>query len=163
MPWDPEILAILAGTLVVGVGVGFAVGRRTGQAHARILELQARVETLSKERESVRAELEARKDELRRAREEHEAYRGEVSAHFSGTSDLLRDLTLQYRAVYDHLARGAGALCPEGAVALAQGLESEALPEPQAAPAKPAAEPPAKEPERSRGVEPLRSLLERDG
>src|SRR5690606_28886567 len=41
-------------------------------------------------------------------------------------SRLLRDLTLQYRNVYEHLAEGARTLCPEGAQLLAPSLAEEA-------------------------------------
>ena len=47
--------------------------------------------------------------------------------HFTGTSGLLRDLTVQYRSVYDHLTKGATSLCPEGSVDLLEGLQSERL------------------------------------
>jgi uncharacterized membrane-anchored protein YhcB (DUF1043 family) len=42
---------------------------------------------------------------------------------------MLRDLTHQYRAVYDHLTKGATSLCPEGSIDLLEGLRSEKLPE----------------------------------
>ena len=47
--------------------------------------------------------------------------------YFSGTSDLLRDLTVQYRSVYEHLTRGASTLCPEGFVGLTEGLPKPEL------------------------------------
>jgi uncharacterized membrane-anchored protein YhcB (DUF1043 family) len=52
--------------------------------------------------------------------------------HFSGTSDLLRDLTVQYRSVYEHLTKGASTLCPEGFVGLTEGLPVPQLAEPSA-------------------------------
>ena len=48
-------------------------------------------------------------------------------SHFTGASDLLRDLTVQYRAVYDHLTEGATGLCPPGSVGLQEGLQVEQL------------------------------------
>ena len=62
-------------------------------------------------------------------REELEQYRHRVAEHFDGTSKLLHDLTLQYRAVYEHLAEGAQSLCPEGSNLLAPSLAQAALPE----------------------------------
>jgi uncharacterized protein len=49
--------------------------------------------------------------ELDRVRSEYEAFRGDVNQHFQKTSDLFQDMTVQYRAFYEHLATGAHALC----------------------------------------------------
>jgi len=68
-------------------------------------------------------------EELRSAEAEHGRYRAQVSEHFGETSRRLRDLTLQYKSVYEHLADGARALCPEGAVEIAPSLAEAALPE----------------------------------
>jgi uncharacterized membrane-anchored protein YhcB (DUF1043 family) len=77
-------------------------------------------------REATRArQLE---EELRLAQEEHGRYRAQVSEHFGETSKRLRDLTLQYKSVYEHLADGARTLCPEGAVEIAPSLAEAALP-----------------------------------
>ena len=80
-----------------------------------------------------------------RARRGYEDYRKQVADHFSETSERLHDLTLQYRAVYEHLAKGATELCPEGFSKLEGGLGLDALPEevaPRAvAPAAESAEP----------------------
>jgi uncharacterized membrane-anchored protein YhcB (DUF1043 family) len=51
-----------------------------------------------------------------------------VSEHFGDTSRLLRDLTLQYRSVYEHLSEGARALCAEGSLTLEGLPESPLLP-----------------------------------
>jgi uncharacterized membrane-anchored protein YhcB (DUF1043 family) len=67
-------------------------------------------------------------EELRTAQDEHRRYRTQVSEHFGETSKRLRDLTLQYKSVYEHLADGARALCPEGAVEIAPSLAEAALP-----------------------------------
>ena len=52
---------------------------------------------------------------LDEARTEHQAYRADVSAHFEKTSELVATMTASYKAVYDHLASGAQALCSENA------------------------------------------------
>jgi uncharacterized membrane-anchored protein YhcB (DUF1043 family) len=67
-------------------------------------------------------------EELRSAEAENNRYRAQVSEHFGETSRRLRDLTLQYKSVYEHLADGARALCPEGAVEIAPSLAEAALP-----------------------------------
>lgn len=107
---------------VVALVLGLVLGRRTG-AGARVGELEGRCEELGKDLERARAEVRAGVEALERTREELEGYRGRVTEHFAGTSDLLRDLTLQYRAVYDHLAEGARELCPEGFPGLEGGAE----------------------------------------
>jgi hypothetical protein len=96
-----------AGGLLVGilVGASFArAGSRREAARARALE-----------------------EQLRSSEAEHTRYRGQVSEHFTETSRRLRDLTLQYKSVYEHLADGARTLCPEGTIEIAASL-AEALP-----------------------------------
>lgn len=128
MSWEPVSIVVPLAALAVGVAGGVILGRRSGRAWSRIVELEATAERLEKERESAQAELVAGREELARTREGFERYRGRVGEHFAGTSDLLRELTLQYRAVYDHLAQGAGALCPEALEQISQGLDREAIP-----------------------------------
>ena len=97
-----------AGGLLVGILVG-ALFARSGSR-----------------REAARAhELE---EQLRSGEAEHTRYRGQVSEHFTETSRRLRDLTLQYKSVYEHLADGARTLCPEGTIEIAASLAEAALP-----------------------------------
>jgi len=141
MSVDPTTYSIIAGAgaALVALIVGFIAGRRTGDAHARIQDLEARLEVAAKEREFAEASVAAARQEIQRLRTEFEDYRGSVVSHFPGTSGLLRELTVQYRAVYDHLTAGATSLCPEGSVDLLEGLAPESLPEPEPAPAADAA------------------------
>ena len=99
-------LAIAFGLLVGGLAAGLALGRGGSRARARIRELEL---------------------ELRQAREEQAAYRDQVGKHFSGTSDLFRDLTHQYTALYAHLAEGARDLCPDQVPALGRGMGAPPL------------------------------------
>ncbi len=95
-------------------------------------EVRAGKDELERAQAEVRAgkeELERTQAEVRAGREELERYQGKVANHFAGTSERLRELTLQYRAVYNHLAEGAGDLCPEGFEKLEDGLRLDALPE----------------------------------
>jgi uncharacterized membrane-anchored protein YhcB (DUF1043 family) len=103
------LVALAAGAL------GFGLGRLGGAAARRLRTV-----------ERALAEERAAHD---RARGEADAYRKRVSDHFTETSERLHDLTLQYRAVYEHLARGATELCPEGFSKLEGGLGLDALPE----------------------------------
>jgi len=95
--------------------VGFAMGRMGGAAARRLRGV-----------ERALAEERAAHD---RVRTDYDAYRGRVTDHFSETSERLHDLTLQYRSVYEHLAKGASELCPEGFSKLEGGLGLDALPE----------------------------------
>jgi len=111
---QPEAIWFVAGiaalaTFFVGLVFGRSAARRTA---ARARELEER---------------------LRGAEDEMARYRSQVSEHFAETSTLLRDLTLQYRNVYEHLAEGARTLCPEGAQLLAPSLAEAALPAASAA------------------------------
>jgi hypothetical protein len=106
---QPGAIWLLAGIAALAA---FAIGMAVGRSASRRTAARAR-------------ELEAR---LTSAEDEMARYRSQVSEHFSETSTLLRDLTLQYRNVYEHLAEGARTLCPEGAQLLAPSLAEAALP-----------------------------------
>ena len=113
---------------LAAAALGFAIGRIGGVAARRAHALQV---ALSEERAA---------HDL--ARSEYEAYRKRVADHFTETSERLHDLTLQYRSVYEHLAKGATELCPEGFSKLEGGLGLDALPEETAPrPAAPESEP----------------------
>jgi uncharacterized protein len=106
---EPQLLWMAAGgSLVLGILVGMLIARagsRREAARARNLE-----------------------EQLRTSEAEHARYRGQVSEHFGETSRRLRDLTLQYKSVYEHLADGARTLCPEGSIEIAPSLAEAALP-----------------------------------
>lgn len=106
---------------VVAAALGFLLGRLGGAAARRARALQLAL-----------AEERAAHD---KARGEYEGYRKRVADHFTETSERLHELTLQYRSVYEHLAKGATELCPEGFSKLEGGLGLDALPEEAAAPA----------------------------
>lgn len=105
---DPLALAVAALVLLGAFWIGIAIGR-------------------SRSRDAVERAREA-EDRLQLAEDEMNRYRHEVSEHFGQTSQLLRDLTLQYRSVYEHLAEGARTLCPEAGVLLPGSLAEAALP-----------------------------------
>jgi len=105
---------LMVGAIVLaGISLGFGLGLRFSTARARARQLEGQLEDL---------------------RKEHERYRGKVADHFAGTSERLRELTLQYREIYNHLSEGAGELCPEGFEKLEGGLGLDALPEESDAP-----------------------------
>lgn len=120
----PFILAALA----LGILGGWAIGRRAG-AVKRAVALQLEVASMRKEAEQAAAALESARKELEGVRVELADYRVNVSDHFAGTSERFRELTLQYRALFEHLSEGARELCPDGMTALEGGLGLDALPE----------------------------------
>jgi uncharacterized membrane-anchored protein YhcB (DUF1043 family) len=120
--------------LLGGIALGYGLGLRFSAARARACQLEGELEDLQKEHERAHAEIRAGRDELERAREGLERYRGKVADHFAGTSERLCELTVQYRAIYNHLAEGAADLCPEGFEKLEGGLGLDALPEESDAP-----------------------------
>jgi uncharacterized membrane-anchored protein YhcB (DUF1043 family) len=129
-----EVL-IPAGAAIGGLVLGALLARTTGgRGRARVSELEA----LLAEREQQIAQLEAARTDLgtRLAKSEAEreqvsdqltSYRAEVTGHFAQTSELLREMTLQYRNIYQHLAEGAEALCPEGTLRLETRAPIDAL------------------------------------
>jgi hypothetical protein len=113
--------------LLVALTVGFVLGRATNAMARRVQALEA--------------ELRAERGAHEKTRDASASYRKQVSDHFSETSERLHDLTLQYRSVYEHLAKGANELCPEGFAKLEGGLGLDALPEEAEARAKAEAAP----------------------
>ncbi len=143
---DPDLLGyVVAAGVAVAVAAFFA-GRVTGGSAIRRRELEEQLAKADEERSRLVAEVEDLLERLRVAREEHAAYRLSVVDHFSETSDLLRNLTVQYRSVYEHLTKGASTLCPEGFVGLTEGLPVPEIAEPSA------------EPEREHEAEPFESM-----
>ncbi|MCH2170759.1 YhcB family protein [Myxococcota bacterium] len=116
------------GILFASCLVAFLAGRWTHQGSSRVRELEVQLEEFRKEHEIALAELDAARDEWKRLQIAHERYRSEVVDHFSGTSELLQDLALNYRVVFDHLTQGAKSLCPDGALKLDPGAEAALLP-----------------------------------
>jgi uncharacterized membrane-anchored protein YhcB (DUF1043 family) len=105
---------------LIAAGLGFAFGRLAGGAARRARALE---QALGEER-AAHAKLQG----------SYQGYRKQVADHFTETSERLHDLTLQYRSVYEHLAKGASELCPQGFSKLGGGLGLDALPEETGAP-----------------------------
>jgi uncharacterized membrane-anchored protein YhcB (DUF1043 family) len=95
------ILALAgAALLVVGLGLGVLIGRRTSPAAVKQREAERKLDQLLQDKQ---------------------AYEDEVVEHFSETAKLLNGLTERYRDVHNHLARGADRLCQgRGPVAMGQ-------------------------------------------
>ncbi len=119
MPWG-LILVALGG--LVAVAAAFLLGRRLSADTQRARELEVVIEDLRKEHECALSELEVTRHELKRGERQLSQLRADLSDHFTGTVDLLRGLSREYRAVCDHLAQGAELLCPERAAAIEASL-----------------------------------------
>ena len=101
--------------LVGALLLGWVLGRARGASAGRVRALERELALERGAHEKLQADT--------------TAYRKQVADHFAETSERLHDLTLQYRSVYEHLAKGAGELCPEGFAKLEGGLGLDALPE----------------------------------
>jgi len=129
---SPDLIGYLVAAGLAVAVAAFLVGRLTGGGATRRRELEEQLADAHEENSRFAAEMEDILEQLAAARDEHAAYRLNVVDHFSGTSDLLRDLTVQYRSVYEHLTKGASTLCPEGFVGLTEGLFVPEIAEPSA-------------------------------
>jgi uncharacterized membrane-anchored protein YhcB (DUF1043 family) len=85
--WAIGILALLLG-IALGAMVTYSIVARNSRTH----KLQRELTQLS---------------------ERFADYRDQVGQHFMHTSDLVKEMTRSYRAVYEHLATGAHHLCAE--------------------------------------------------
>ena len=84
------LIGILGGLL--GIGLGAIVTYTLGARNSRTHKLQRELDQLA---------------------ERFTDYRDQVGQHFMHTSDLVKEMTRSYRAVYEHLATGAHHLCAE--------------------------------------------------
>ncbi|MDJ0786231.1 MAG: DUF1043 family protein [Myxococcota bacterium] len=128
---------------VLGALLFFVFGRVTATSSRRVQELQSTLDDALAEREQTRKDAESARTALEESQKEASDYRDRVADHFTETSHRLHELTLQYRAVYDHLADGASELCPDGFQKLEGGLGLDALPESTQAETAPTPTPPA--------------------
>lgn len=100
---DYNLIMLIAGgaaLLLLGLGLGTLLGRRTSGAALKQREAERKLDQLLQDKR---------------------AYEDEVVEHFTDTAKLLNELTGRYRDVHNHLARGADQLCKgRGPVALGQ-------------------------------------------
>ena len=84
--------------LVLGLGIGMLLGRRTSSAGQKYREVERKLDQVLQDKK---------------------AYEDDVVEHFTDTATLLNNLTESYRDVHNHLAKGAATLCQgEGPVSL---------------------------------------------
>ena len=99
-------LAVAIGIFAAGLLAGILLGRARSGSAARMRALET---------------------ELREERQRSEAYRDSVAKHFSGTSDMFRDMTRQYATIYTHLAEAARDLCADRVPEIGQGFFDPSL------------------------------------
>jgi uncharacterized membrane-anchored protein YhcB (DUF1043 family) len=90
---EGSAMALIAGA--IGIGLGAAIGLIIGKSKAQ----------------PDTAKTDALENEITRLNDEHQQYREQVDAHFNKSSDLIVELTQNYRNVYAHLSDGARNLC----------------------------------------------------
>jgi uncharacterized protein len=116
-----SVLWLAAGAVVL-FGVGLLIGQRLGRTRQG----------------DARQEAEDLKVALRQNEEDLRQYRAHVTDHFTQTADLVRTLTADYRAVYEHMAAGAQTLCNGQVKALTpESLREYLLPAPNGERAQP--------------------------
>lgn len=94
------VIAGAAAGLVVGLGLGLLLGKRSSPAGQKHREVERQLDQVLQDKK---------------------AYEDDVVEHFSETAQLLNQLTNSYRSVHNHLANGAADLCQgNGPVALDQ-------------------------------------------
>ena len=101
------IFLVALGSLLVGALAGALLFKRFGSDEIRVQRLEAQLQELSSE---------------------HAAYKAQVNHHFTDSVVLINNLTRSYRDVFQHIASGAEALCPDHiakqVAAVPLGLES---------------------------------------
>ena len=89
--------------LLLGLGIGILLGRRSSPQSQKNRDVERKLDQILQDKK---------------------AYEDEVVEHFTDTAKLLNSLTDSYRDVHNHLAKGAGELCQgQGPVVMAK-LES---------------------------------------
>jgi uncharacterized membrane-anchored protein YhcB (DUF1043 family) len=113
----------------LGVAVAFLVGVFLGRwlstGVKRIKALRVEIEEIQSELTKTRSELDQTRAVLEDTRQEAAEYRRNVTEHFSKAADLFNSLTVNYRAVYEHLAKSSLVLCDENTVMLSDGVPAE--------------------------------------
>ena len=76
--------------LLLGLGIGMLLGRRTSPQSQKGREVERKLDQVLQDKK---------------------AYEDEVVEHFTDTAKMLNSLTESYREVHNHLAKGAADLC----------------------------------------------------
>jgi uncharacterized membrane-anchored protein YhcB (DUF1043 family) len=97
---------------------GLLIGRAYSPGGKRIKSFKDEIWQTQADLEQARLELNQTRTALESSQGMSEEYRQQVSKHFSKTAELVNELTMNYKAVYEHLATSAVNLCDEGVAVL---------------------------------------------
>lgn len=101
-----DVVIVLVGGFLLGGSVFYAIFAPRIQHGALLRQLEQREEEL-KAQQQVLAEVQQQLEDLQQAREQFQA---KVDDHFVDTASLINQMTQSYKAVYDHLEKGAVSL-----------------------------------------------------
>jgi len=104
---------------------GVFIGRWFSTGVKRIKALRVEIDETQADLAKARSDLEQTRVVLEETRQEANEYRHNVTEHFSKAADLFNSLTVNYRAVYEHLAKSSLVLCDENTVMLSEGAPAE--------------------------------------
>jgi uncharacterized membrane-anchored protein YhcB (DUF1043 family) len=97
---------------------GLLIGRAYSPGGKRINSLKQEIRQTQADLDQTSSVLDQTQTALETAQGMSEEYRQQVTKHFSKTAELVNELTINYKAVYEHLATSAVNLCDEGAALL---------------------------------------------
>ena len=123
---------------------GLLIGRSYSPGAKRIKTLKAEIEHTQADLQKTKMELDQIRAALELSQGMSDEYRQQVTKHFSKTAELVNNLTMNYRAVYEHLATSALSLCDEEVAILTDAVPGERLLSQNTAETNPQDEPPSK-------------------
>jgi uncharacterized membrane-anchored protein YhcB (DUF1043 family) len=101
---------------------GIVVGRFFSTGAKRIKALKAEIEQMRADLDKTRSEFDQTRMALEKSQSDSDEYHQRVTDHFSKAADLFNSLTVNYRAVYEHLAKSSLNLCDEHMVMLSDNV-----------------------------------------
>ncbi|MCI0559394.1 MAG: YhcB family protein [Nitrososphaera sp.] len=104
---------------------GIVVGRFFSTGAKRIKALKAEIEQMRTDLDKTRREFDQTRRALEKSQSDADEYRQKVTDHFSKAADLFNSLTINYRAVYEHLAKSSINLCDEHMVMLSDSVPGD--------------------------------------
>ncbi|MFH0344461.1 MAG: YhcB family protein [Chromatiales bacterium] len=104
---------------------GMVVGRFFSTGAKRIKALKAEIEQMRADLDKTRSEFDQTRMALEKSQSDSDEYHQRVTDHFSKAADLFNSLTVNYRAVYEHLAKSSLNLCDEHMVMLSDNVPED--------------------------------------
>ena len=104
---------------------GIVVGRFFSTGAKRIKALKAEIEHMRADLDKTRTEFDQTRMALEKSQADSDEYHQRVTDHFSKAADLFNSLTVNYRAVYEHLAKSSLNLCDEHMVMLSDSVPGD--------------------------------------